>query len=573
MPRETYERSSVIGEASGPASSSVSPARPSAVPLTTIRLQLFPLAIFAVVLAGCVLRIFAAERLTPHVDEAASVLAAHAVVERGVPVLPSGTVYFQGATLSYVLAPFVWLGFGGLDHLHLLRAVSVVAGTLAVYLSYRVGLAVTRDERVGMLAAIFVAMDPLSVQWSGHVRMYGLLQALTLGLVWLLVRAVSKPTTGVIAGLIAVFWVAIFTHIGMALLWPAMAIMALVVWRSMPRRYRWNLAIGLTLSALAPVALMVLNQLLGSASVGGPGAAPSPLVSFVGDHLLAPLALVPNLVQDFDWRPLARASNAVWYVPGIIVALGTLAAARRWGPPGRAQPYRRERSAMIALLVCYWLPVIGVAFFTVSPKERYLLHIHLIGYVLLAAVAVDVARRTGRSARAVAAAGSAPHALAIILLTVTVLGTGLTWRLVEPVVHPDHVAATEYVAAHREGGEPVIVALPAVADLVLENRDRLYFLAGPEDRPRAERLTRADGDRLIDYWVGIEAIVSAESLAALLRANPSAWVVVDEDRLSADWAYAGAIADTLAELTGPVYEAAGGGVVLRVPPAEPPPAP
>ncbi len=570
MAREIYEQHSTINRGKGAASHPVSPVRPSITPLTATGLQLLPLAILGVVLAGCAVRIVAAERLTPHIDEAASVLAAHAVAERGVPVLPSGTVYFQGATLSYVLAPFVWLGFGGLDHLDILRGVSVVAGTLAIYLSYRLGLAVTRDERVGTLAAIFVAMDPLSVQWSGHVRMYGLLQALTLGLVWLLVLAVRKPTTGVVAGLIAVFWAAVFTHIGMALLWPAMAIMMLAVWRSLSRRHRWNLAIGLGLSALAPVALMVLNQLLGSASVGGPGAAPSPLVSFVGDHLLAALALVHNLVQDFDWRPLARASNAVWYVPGIAVALGTLQAARRWGRLGRVEPFRRERLAIGTLLVCYWLPIIAVGVFTVSPKERYLLHVHLIGYVLLAAVALDITRRIECRAGAGTRNGSL-RARAIIALVLTVLATGLMGRLVDPVVHPDHVAATEYVAAHQEGGELVIVALPAVGDLVLDNRDRLYFLAGPEDRPRAQRLTRVDGDHLVDYWVGIEAIVSAESLATLLRANPGAWVVVDEERLSAEWAYAGAISDTLVELTDPVYEAAGGAVVLRVPPAEPPP--
>jgi len=54
---------------------------------------------------GLVLRMLSAVRLTPHVDEASSILAAHATAQHGWPVLPSGTVYFQGATLSWLLAP------------------------------------------------------------------------------------------------------------------------------------------------------------------------------------------------------------------------------------------------------------------------------------------------------------------------------------------------------------------------------------------------------------------------------------------------------------------------------------
>src|SRR5690554_4814480 len=48
---------------------------------------------------GFLVRVIAAVTLTPHVDEPSSVLAAHMVAERGIPILPSGTPYFQGVTL------------------------------------------------------------------------------------------------------------------------------------------------------------------------------------------------------------------------------------------------------------------------------------------------------------------------------------------------------------------------------------------------------------------------------------------------------------------------------------------
>ncbi|MGI8642591.1 MAG: hypothetical protein ACR2LS_00545, partial [Thermomicrobiales bacterium] len=215
-----------------------------------------------------------------------------------------------------------------------------------------------------------------------------------------------------------------------------------------------------------------------------------------------------------------------------------------------------------------WIPVLGVGLFSISPKERYLLHIHLIGYILLAAAIIWTSMRGGvvdhrglerhRAVRSVVLGG-----IVVGLLTI-----GLVWRISDPVVHADHVAATEYVAAHRQDGDLVIAALPAVSGLIIDDADDLYFLAGTENRSRAERLTRVTPDGLVDYWMGVRAIVSAEALERLLRDHPGAWVIVDEDRLGADWAYEGAIAETLDTWTEPVYEAAGGALVLRVPPAE-----
>lgn len=556
MARQVHDRTTPVEERLAVRTASLPALRPTVGSLAAY----LPLVVLAVVMAGCAVRIVAAERLTPHVDEAASVLAAHAVVERGVPVLPSGTVYFQGATLSYLLTPFVWLGFGGLEDLVVMRGVSVVAGTIAVYLVYRLGVAATRDERAGILAALFVAMDPLSVQWSGHVRMYGLLQALTIAFAWLLVQALRAPTPGVLASLVVVYWAAIFTHIEVALLWPVMALASLVAWRTWSGRTRWKWVGVLGLTACAPVALLVLNELLGTASVNTGAAATSSKIGFVGDHLLAPLALLRNLRTDLNLSLMLRMNNAVWYVPGILVAAGTLAAAWSWRRREADQTYRLQRAAVAILFACYWVPVLGVGVFSISPKERYLLHVHLIGYVLLAAFIVRLGGSAGFGRRA------RVWSVSLAAVMTLLLAIGLGWRLLDPVVHADHVAATEYVADHRLGSEPVIAALPAVAGLLLDDQDDLYFLAGSENRSRAERLTRMTSAGLVDYWMGARAIVNADTLERLLRDNPGAWVVVDRDRLAAEWAYEGDIAETLGEWTEPVYEAAGGALVLRVPP-------
>lgn len=223
---------------------------------------------------------------------------------------------------------------------------------------------------------------------------------------------------------------------------------------------------------------------------------------------------------------------------------------------------------MIVLLAFYWLPVIAVGVFTVSPKERYLLHVHLLGYVFVSALIVGLAHgRVGRRAgwrihRPIAAA-------AIAATTMLAIGSGIVWRLEHPVVHPDYNAAMAYVVERHEPGEPVIVALPAVGYLALDAaaRNDLLFLAGDDDRPRAERYTRWGEDgRLTDYWIGVDSIVTVDDLHRVLAEHPEAWIVVDEERLAAEWAYAGEISRYLTGSTAPVHEAAGGALVLRVAP-------
>jgi hypothetical protein len=42
---------------------------------------------------------------------------------------------------------------------------------------------------------------------------------------------------------------------------------------------------------------------------------------------------------------------------------------------------------------------------------------------------------------------------------------------------------------------------------------------------------------VVDYWLGIDAIASTADLCAALAAHPDAWLVVDDDRVGAPWAF------------------------------------
>ncbi|MDQ3044474.1 MAG: glycosyltransferase family 39 protein, partial [Chloroflexota bacterium] len=248
----------------------------------TTRLRgLWPIGV--IVLVALVLRGSAALRLTAHIDEASSVLAMHRVAETGLPILPSGSTYFQGATLSYLLAPLAWFGWADLDDdLGLLRLPAVIAGTVAVWLTYQLGMRVSGSARVGGFAALFLALDPISIQWSAHARMYAPLQALSLGLMLTFLHLLTMPPRRRrLLLFVALWWVAIFTHITAALLLPAMG---LIAFRAHGRNLfgeRRHLTLGLCLGATSVVALLGLNASFGQARAGTNATAGLPWIHFV----------------------------------------------------------------------------------------------------------------------------------------------------------------------------------------------------------------------------------------------------------------------------------------------------
>lgn len=529
--------------------------------------QAIPVALGFVLVVGFLFRFAAADRLSPHADEASSILAAHAVASHGVPVLPSGTVYFQGATLSYLLAPFVWLGVGELDDLAVMRLLLVLAGVSTVFLSFRLAHFVTGDARISVAMALLVAIDPVSVQWSGHVRMYGLLQAITVGLAWAFIRQlVHAPSWKASATIVALFWAAVFTHAGAALLWPAMVIAAVIIHRQRLLNQPHVVA-TLLLSAIAPVALVGLNQLLGTASVGARSASSIPALTFVGDNLIEPLARLRMPLTDWDWGNLLSAPTLSWLVPGLIVAIATIVAGGSLAFRDTSTMTTVTTRATITLLSLYWMPVIAVAVFTISPKERYLLHVHLLGYLFVAILVVrlvDSCRSPARNWKRIVQTIGTGGVIATVVFS---LVAAVVWRLHSPVLQPDYNAALDYVVERRQPGELVVVALPAVGYLSLDqdSRDDLYYLAGPQERPRAQRFTVQSRDgHLVDYWAGTDSLVSAAELSRFLAEHPDSWIIVDRGRMRAEWGPAGIpMTNVINSMTFPAFEAPGGALVLR----------
>jgi hypothetical protein len=136
-----------------------------------------------------------------------------------------------------------------------------------------------------------------------------------------------------------------------------------------------------------------------------------------------------------------------------------------------------------------------------------------------------------------------------------------------PVTGVDYVPVVEFVAERRLPGEKVLVALPPPAVLAFGSTDDLIFLSSPITRKRAQRYTRLTEDGgYVDYWAGVDSVVDTASLCQTLLNEPGLWLIVDDSRLNASWAFKGSMASVIRGLTYVRYYAEGGAMVRRLSP-------
>ena len=346
----------------------------------TARFGWIAIGLFCVVLIGLLLRLAAAEQLSSHVDESASIMAAQMVVDKGAPVFPSGTLYLQGATISYLLAPVIKLGYGGLDHLFELRLLSVIAGTLAILALFYLTRWLTRSPWVALGVAAMLAIDPASVRWGGLVRMYALLQLVSLVMLFLFLQLLRSPgSRRLLFGFVAAFWFGVFTHIAICLFLPPMLLLAIWKHRMALLGRRLDLGVALGAACAAPFTLLVLNRLVTPQQATPAGTSSG--VSFVGDYLLsADQILHPTLKS---WRLLFDYDSSGRIIPYLIVGFSCILFGRYFLDANLVSWKTGRRNILTVLMVLYWVPILLVAAFANENSERYLLHLHPFGLILI----------------------------------------------------------------------------------------------------------------------------------------------------------------------------------------------
>jgi mannosyltransferase len=184
-----------------------------------------------ILLLAAGLRFFRLDARSLWFDEALSVLIGRLTLSQ-VLTGAAGSSHPPG----YYLLLHVWQAAGMGGHDWLLRYPSVVASLLSVALTYRVGRALF-DGRVGLLAALGMALAPFQVYYAQEARMYALATALALGATWCFVRGVREPRSVVAwIGYALLAALGLYTHYFVA--W---VLLSLHLWLLLVRRRSRNL--------------------------------------------------------------------------------------------------------------------------------------------------------------------------------------------------------------------------------------------------------------------------------------------------------------------------------------------
>ncbi|MFN8591496.1 MAG: glycosyltransferase family 39 protein [Thermomicrobiales bacterium] len=506
-------------------------------------------AVIALAIVGFLLRLAIGRQLPLWIDEAFSVLAINQTAHSGTPVLPSGVLYLHGATLSYLMAPLVALGWiQPLDY-EAMRPISALAGAVAIVLIYLLARTVRLPEGAAVIAAALLALDPVTVQWGGYIRMYELQQVFTIGVALAFFHALSADNSGsagqvtrwALPGLVVLFWMAVFTHLSAALLWPFMALAALLVYgRKLFSRYRPLLA-ALGAAALAPLTLVLLSSNLGpGAGTKIPGNTEGlPGVSFLGeDKIRFDQFIHPD---PSVWTSLFGPGPLELIMPLLVTAASAAVFVLLFIPDFLPRSPTWSKALLGALLLLHWGPIVVFAMVSGPVADRYGLLLIPYGYVIVAAFlyALTVLPYADpRSRNAVIIGWSATAVLTAALLLHMVVGT--IWLFQRVPKKSAMEPALEFLAQHREPTAPIALTIPpAMAKLVLGSTDGLVFLAGVEDSQRVLRYTRltAAGER-VDYWLGGPALGSTREVCSFLRQSPEGWLFITDSAWE-QWGFVG----------------------------------
>jgi 4-amino-4-deoxy-L-arabinose transferase-like glycosyltransferase len=493
----------------------------------------------------------------PFFDEFTTVLAAQAILQRGLPLLPSGLFYEHGLLFTYLDAPLVGLaGSGGL--FIAARLPSLILGTAAVPLLYWLGRR-WFSPRAGLVAAALLAFSPEGIVWGGRARMYAMLQLLVILLVFFAYQGCSgegRPRWRWLA--LLTLLAALLTQFGALIVVPPLVVaVAVIGWLTRPDGGRpWflrraALAEGAALALIVGAGILVkrLGQPLGAAPLGSAGVGSllaelvgtityqaglvldgGAAIKFLGQQFgvphhvwLAFVALAGGLVGLVLWlvprRPARSITNGtpsvqdsrtlvspsysllyLWLVFGLtIVEMATL-----------LEPWRRNPRYLVMLLSLFYL---GVA----AGLEK----IGNIKYQI-----TNIKRQTSNVKPPISNLLLSLFAAVQAVLLIPDL------RIAYLTPEPAYEEAFRYVGDRWQSGDALLTMNTSAAGLYLGQTDaalsEAYRFAAQED---AEQFLLNAGTRPVDRWLGLPWVGTAADFNRVLNEHPRAWFVIDTIRL------------------------------------------
>jgi len=469
----------------------------------------------------------------PYPDEFVTLLAVKMILEKGLPVLPSGLFYEHGLLFSYAgAAAGVLLGFSR----EAVRGISLVCGVSTVLLTWHLGRRWC-SESTGLLAATLLAVAPSAVLWGGRARMYALLQLLVLLTLYFAYAGALDDRPGWRRLALVCYLGATLTQFVAITLIPPLALsMVAVGWygarqrRERPwfqTRRAWLDGVGLALVTLVAFLVKRAGQPKGVAPLEATGAGVvagiTQVVSIYGD-LSADLAGSWGALSPFFTAPEAILPTAL-----VLLAIG-------WAVANllRRRLMARDLPILFLALILAVTTLEMVLF--VSPErrdEKYLFMLQPALFLLaaegLVRVVDSIVRLGDRGIRGSGDQGIRGSGNLWSLVFALIAGLALiaytwpaTWSVLERT-GADYDAAFEYVRDHWREGDAVLTGTPAAAALYLGRND-YYAVRGTGGY--AYRILERDGKK-VDRWMGSPWLETDSEIHSVLSASSPVWLVLE----------------------------------------------
>jgi 4-amino-4-deoxy-L-arabinose transferase-like glycosyltransferase len=456
--------------------------------------------------------------VSPYVDEYITLRAARQILDRGLPLLPTGNFYSHGLILSYVEAGVMALtGFNPLAA----RLPVLLVSLLAVVLTWWVGRQ-WFSPPVGLLAAALLALAPDAIIWGGRARMYAPLQLFVLLALFFFWRSLTRGGNRRDAVLFALCFLAALFHQAEAMvLLPVLGVVALgAAWpvlrqggpgTVLQRWWQTGLIAASIVAAFGVLTEFWFRRL-------GP-----PMVSYLGAGAYGPSGRV-YVQPAWDWPGIQKTLEPLFTSPAILGVAGLLVAGLVFLAIRRREGTRpilpASWPAPLVYLVAVVALTLAVLLFVADPSWKSPRYLFMLLPTIFLALAAGLLGLVGESPE------RQRWQWALLGGALIVVAAG-SWPAAWAAAHENVAAyddAFNYVAGRWQPGDAVMAFVPQAAAFYLGQSD---YLSVPTDY---RGFAYEQDGHWLEGWDGIPLVDSAEGVAKALADRERLWFVVDEHR-------------------------------------------
>jgi len=451
------------------------------------KLDYYLLAVLLLTAWGFVLRIYALGDQSFWNDEASSINAAMAMLDHGIPLLPSGEVYSRAILNTSTIALSLNL-FGDTEFAP--RLPSILFGALTIPLVFIFARKVT-NNKAALIAAAITAFLMIEIGWSRQARMYQEFQFFYILSLYLFYRYTQTERKRDLVFATFATICAILSHrFGLSLILIFLIYALVHNMGSIKGIFSWEFLFSrkAIISVLCVAAVVALLE-------GGLG-----IVSSVWNEMGV----------DFNLHAYLGYLSSTIPVISLVAVLGA------------GVLLRRDRQAPLLLVLAVTVPLYLLSFHISLRGERYLYYLLPVMFVLFSFAVVWLGELLPRLK-----GGRVPGiALAVAIMGLVFYSSSfvfapqrLYYDFDTTIQQPDFKRAYAFVEQERSGDDVVIDAWPVVGILYLRSAPDYCLISKYVDDP--------EGSGPEEKFTGIPYIQDVGMLEDIVEDNEAGWLVVD----------------------------------------------